>query len=204
MRIYCQNIILIFLLLTFLPNPLKAQEEKVPYEKHLTINMGAGPALLGIDYGILFENQFILEVRKYFSLSASYGTAHAYEGMDDVKREYSPLPDLGDDDFTRQQTLIYARMGLEFSPLNTKHHRVYAGIGPSINFLNFSGGNIIATADTTVFILSNSKSRNFTYSFSAGYDLRIKEHYFLGLCFYYTSYSSEPTYSAILRGGYRF
>lgn len=204
MRICRQNIFLIILLVVFSASTLKAQEERPSYDNQFTINMGAGPVLLGIDYGILFENQFILELSKLLSISASYGTAQAYEGMDDVKREYSPIPDLVDDDFTRQQSLIYARLGLEFSPLNTEHHRAYVGIGPSLNFYNFSGGNVIATADTTIFILSNSKSTNFTYSFFGGYDLIFKEHYFLGVCFYFTAYSSEPTYSIIFRGGYRF
>ncbi len=196
--------ILILIISVHTLTTLHAQDEKPPYEKKLTLNLGGGPALLGLDYGLQLENQLVLEVSKFVSISTSYGTAQAYEGMDDVKREYSPEPDLTGDDFTRHQSLIYARLGLEITPLNTEHHRAYLGIGPSLNFYNFSGGNIISTADTTIFILSNSRSTVFTYSFFGGYDFIFKEHYLLGVSFYFSRYVEDPMYSIMWRGGYRF
>jgi hypothetical protein len=204
MRFSRQKIFLILFLAAFSISTLSAQEEKPPYDKKFSLNFGGGPCLMGIDYGFHLENQFVLEVRKHFSLSLSYGTAQAYEGMDNVKREYSPEPYLAGDDFTRQQSLIYGRLGLEISPINTLHHRAYVGIGPSLNFYNFSGGNIISTADTTIFLLSNRHKIVFTYTFFGGYDFTFADHYLLGVSFYFVNYQAEPLYSIMLRGGYRF
>lgn len=205
MGINRQIIFLLFIFTVFSISSLNAQEEIVPYEKKLSISMGGGPTLMGIDYGIQLENQFVLEVGRFFSISAAYGGAHAYQGMDNVKREYSPEPDLiTETDFTRDQSLFYARMGFEITPLNTKYHRAFVGIGPSLNFYNFSGGSVISTADTTIFLLSNRHKTVFSYSFFGGYDIFFKEHYLVGFCFYFVNYQKDPMYGILVRAGYKF
>lgn len=180
------------------------QEEESFYPRTFTAKVGMGPTYLAVDYGILIQNKFELELSKLFSLSASYGMAHAYEGLDDVQRWYFP-PDIEiqPDDHFRHQNLIFTNIGMQISPLNTKHHRVYLGLGPGLSYHNFTKTEILPHADSIAFVLTNSKTTNFTYHIFAGYDVILGEHIVLGLACYYARFT-EMMWSAVLSAGYRF
>lgn len=204
MRIFHQRVFLILLLIVISASIVQGQEEEALYPKKFTVKLGMGPTFLAVDYGIHLQNQFELELSKHFSFSASYGTALAYEGMDDVQRWYFP-PDIEiqPDDHLRQQSLFFTNLGLQLSPINVKHHRLYVGMGPSFNVYNFSKAEILPHADSIAFVMTNSKSNTITYNFFGGYDVILGEHIVLGISFYYARFT-EVMYSVLFSGGYRF
>jgi len=204
MRVFHHKKIFLLLLILCSVSLVQGQEEDVPYSKKLTVKLGMGPTFLAVDYGFHLQNQFELELGKHFVLSATYGTAQAYGGLDDVQRWYFPPDiDIQPDDHFRHQSLFFTNLGFQISPLNVKHHRLYLGMGPSLNFHNFSKAEILPHADSIAFVLTNSKTTNFSYNVFGGYDVIFGDHIVLGLSFYYVRFTEEM-YSILLHGGYRF
>ncbi len=206
MKVLLQRFILVLLLIQGVASLAQDQEleEEVHYPKTLTIKLGMGPTYLAVDNGIHIQNQFELELGKHFTLAATYGTAQAYSGLEDIQRWYFPPDiDIQPDDHFRHQTMLFANLGFQISPLNIKHHRLYVGLGPSVYYHNFSKAEILPHADSTAFVMTNSKTINIAYNIFGGYDLRLGDHIVLGLSFYYLSFTDEM-YSILLHGGYRF
>lgn len=204
MRAFLQNTFLLLLLILSSASYAQGQDEDVHYLKKLTVKLMMGPTYLSVDYGIHLQNQFEIELGKHFSLSAAYGTAQAYGGLDDVQRWYIPPGiDIKPDDHFRHQSLIFTNLGMQITPLNAKHHKLYVGMGPSLNIYNFSKAEILPYRDGTAFVLTNSKSSTVTYNFFGGYDVILGDHIVLGLSFYYLKFK-DAMYSILLSTGYRF
>lgn len=204
MRAFLQYIFLMLLLILSSASIAQEQDEDAHYPKKLTVKLMMGPTYLSVDYGFHLQNQFEIELGKYFSLSAAYGIAHAYGGLDDVQRWYIPPDiDIMPDDHFRDQSMIFTNLGMQLTPLNLKHHKLFIGMGPSINFYNLSKAEILPYRDSIAFVMTNSKSSTVTYNFFGGYDLILGDHIVLGLSFYYLKFK-DGMYSVMLSGGYRF
>ncbi len=203
MRCYHQKSLVLILLISLSFSLVNAQDEKELYEKKFTIQLGMGPCMLAIDQGIQMQNQFTLELSKLFSLSATLGTALAYNGMDDVQRLYLGNIEISPDDYIRQQSLIFTNLGMQISPINSKHHRLFIGMGPSLNLYNSTVGEVIMHGDSTAFVLINRNSETISFNFFGGYDLSLGDHIVVGTSVYYSKFT-EDIYSILFSAGYRF
>jgi len=203
MRCYHQKFLVLILLISLSVSLVNGQEEAPLYKKKFTIGIATGPTKLATETGIHLQNQFVMEVSKLFSISASYGTALTYSGMDNVTRLYLDDPDLSLDDFVRKQSLIFINMTMQISPINTKHHRLYMGMGPNLNLYNSAFAEVIMYGDSISYALGNGHSETISFNIFAGYDLTIGKHFVTGVSVYYSKFT-EDMYSVLFSTGYRF
>ncbi len=203
MRSFHHKLLLLSFLISCSFSVVNGQEDEVLYKKKFTIGIAMGPTQIATENGIHMQNQFVMELRKLFSLSASYGTALTYSGMDNVTRLYLNNPDLSSDDFIRKQSLIFVNMTMQISPINTKHHRLFIGMGPSLNIYNSAVAEVIMFGDSVSYVLGNGHSETISFNINAGYDLTIGKHLVTGVSVYYSIFT-EDMYSVLFSAGYRF
>jgi hypothetical protein len=169
----------------------------------VTIRLSAGPAVIAIDAGYYLHNEILIDLSKAFGISFSYGSGNSYAGMKDVQRWYLPGASPASDDINRHQSLASINLGMLVSPLHTKKHRLYGGIGPGLNFYTFSEGSIVPYGNITVYKLSNKETVRMSINYTAGYDYQAFEHLIIGISFYGSQFT-ETLYSILLTAAYKF
>ncbi len=167
------------------------------------LRISGGPAVIAIDPGYYFQNELIADLSKNFSIIASYGTGNAYAGFKDVQRWYLPDAQYSDDDLNRHQSVLSFNAGLQLSFINTHKHRLYMGMGPGMNFYNYSEGSIVPYGQITVYKLSNKHTLRMALNYYAGYEFKTSGHILFGIGFYGSQFT-ETLYSIMISTGYRF
>ncbi len=203
-----KSVILALVGILFNPVGLRGQEGSndsiiEPVQPNYTLRLSGGPAFIAIDPGYYFQNELIIDLSRRFGVSFAYGAGNAYAGMKDVQRWYLPgsVPD--DDDVNRHQSVLSFSALIHISPIHTKRIRLYAGLGPGLNFYNYSEGSLASYRGINVYKLSNKQTIRMSVGYLLGVDLKIRQHLLAGISYHGIRFT-ETLHGALITTGYRF